>query len=661
MLIPACGGEQIANVMASDCYKDAETMKLTQLLTVSVVLTLLATPLAKPLSAYEAQRRPSAASDTNQAIGSAAKPKSSAKSDEKESAAKESDQEDTAEKQTIQFAEIKLSGLMPEGPSLPGLFGEVTDSLNKIEERLEKAIDDDGIQGIVLKIDNPVVGLGTINELHHAIQKVRKAGKKVHAQLETAMLSDYLIATACDEISMPESGMLLITGLRAEVGFYKNLLDMLDIEADILRVGKYKSAAEPYTRTEMSPEFREELEEILDDQYGYIVRTIAKSRGLTEEQVKNAIDSGPHTAPAAAKAGLIDHVRYPGELKAAVLKEKQNAEFELVQKYGKKKVDTDFEGFTGMMKLINLMMGVEPGTKKSKQPQVAIIYATGAIMGGRGTSGPFGEDVIGAESMVGTIRKANENDRVKAIVLRVNSPGGSAIASDLIWKALEEVDKPFVVSMGDVAGSGGYYISMGADYIFVEPGTITGSIGVVGGKLALQGLFNKLGITTSVVSRGKNSGALSATVPFSDSEREAMQKMMNEIYEVFTRKAAAGRDMELDKLKELAGGRIYCGERAVKLGLVDEVGTLDQAIAKAAELAELDVDDIEELLLPKPTSPFEQLFGPIDAESRVQAATGLEAYAPQELLQTLRQAMMIERLSANDPRLLLMPFELQIK
>ncbi|MBR9801035.1 signal peptide peptidase SppA [bacterium] len=631
-------------------------MKLAHLLIIPVTLALL----ASPLTAEESQRRPGGANAAQESGSAAAKAKTASSSKEKEED-KASEESEPAEKQSIQFAEIKLSGLMPEGPSLPGLFGEVTESLNKIEERLEKATNDDGIQGVVLKIDNPIVKLGSIHEIRHAIAKVRKAGKKVHAQLETAMLSDLLIASACDEITMPESGMLLITGLRAEVGFYKNLLDKLEIEADILRVGKFKSAAEPYTRTEMSPEFRQELEELLDDQYGYIVKTLAESRGLTEQQVTDAIDSGPHSAETAVKVGLIDAVRYPTDLEQAVLEGKDNAEFELVQKYGKKKVDTDFEGFTGMMKLMNLMMGVEPGTKKSRKPQVAVIYATGAIMPGRGTSGPFGEDVIGAESMVDTIRKANENDRVKAIVLRVNSPGGSALASDLIWKALEEVDKPFVVSMGDVAGSGGYYISMGADYIFVEPGTITGSIGVVGGKLAFEGLFNKLGITTSVVSRGKNSGALSATVPFSESERKAMQKMMNEVYEIFTRKAAEGRDMELARLKELAGGRIYSGERAVEIGLVDEVGTLEKAIAKAAELADLEVNDVEKLLLPKPTSPFEQLFGPIDAQTRLQTQTGLEAYVPQELLQTVKQALLIERLTGTDPRLLLIPYQLEIK
>ena len=563
---------------------------------------------------------------------------------------------------STKWAEIKLSGSLPEGPSLPGLFGEISESLNRIFERLDAAVNDREIQGIILKIENPSLGLGGVHELRSKIQDVRKSGKQVYGFLETATTSDYLIAAACDKIFMPEPGLLLMTGLRAEVSFYKNLLDMLEIQADILRVGKFKSAAEPYTRTEMSPEFRQEIEEMLDDQFNLIVSAIATARGITEQQVSEAVDNGPLTPQHALRLKLIDGVRYADEIEDIVLQDQQDSEFVLVEKYGRKKVDTNFDGFSGLIKMMNLMMGVEPGQKKSEKPQIAVIYASGPIMPGRGTSGPFGDEMIGSESMVDTIREAAKNDRVKAILLRINRPGGSATASDLIWRALEQVDKPIVVSMGDVAASGGYYIAMGADYIFVEPGTITGSIGVVGGKLALEGLFKKLGITTSIISRGKNAGALSMTTPFSDSERESMQKMMNEIYETFTTKAAAGRNMPLEKLLDLAGGRIYLGPRAVENGLVDEIGTLDQAVKKAAELAEIDEAKVERLLLPKPTSPFEQLFGPIDTTTRHQ--TLIESFQnvlPEEILQTVRQALLVEKLTAADPRLLILPFQLKMK
>ncbi len=564
---------------------------------------------------------------------------------------------------TVSWAEIKISGSLPEGPSLPGLFGELGETMNRLFERLDAAADDNDIKGIILKIDNPSLASGGIHELRRKILAVRESGKPVYAFLETAMTADYLVATACDKIFMPEPGMLLMTGMRAEVSFYRNLLDKLDIQADILRVGKFKSAAEPYTRTEMSPEFKQEIEELLDDRFSAVINMIAKSRGLKPDQVKNAIDSGPHSPASAVKLGLIDAIHYPDEIEQIVLGGKKDLEFKLVKRYGKKKVDTDFEGFTGLMKMMELLMGTEPRGRRSKAPQIAVIYASGAIMPGHGTSGPFGENMIGSDSMVATINKAAANERVKAIVLRVNSPGGSALASDLIWRALDRVDKPIVVSMADVAASGGYYISMGADHIFAEPGTVTGSIGVVGGKLAFEGLFKKLGITTSVVSRGKNSGALSLNSPFTDSERAAMQKMMDEIYDIFTRKAAQGRGMDLEKLKSLAGGRVYTGRMAVENGLVDELGTLEDAIAKATELAGLDADDnIQRLLLPKPTSPFEQLFGPIDAETKVsKIPQSLEELLPAELSMHLKNALMMEKLSASDPRLLMMPFHLEFK
>lgn len=637
------------------------------LIRVSLVMLLLLSVSSASVWGQGSRRLSRAATATQKAEKEAKQTEAAEETSEKPTAqpvalAKEKAASSTESAKKLKWAEIKLSGSLPEGPSLPGLFGEISESMNRIFERLDAAAKDKEIQGIVLKIENPTIGLGGVHELRTKILQARESGKPVYGLLETATTADYLIATACDQIHMPEPGLLMMTGLRAEVSFYKNLLDMLDVEADILRVGKFKSAAEPYTRTEMSPEFRQEIEEMLDEQFQWILSTIAKSRGLTEKQVRRAIDLGPHTPKEALKLGLIDGVHYPDEVETLALADQENTTFELVEKYGRKKVDTNFDGFTGMMKLINLMMGVEPGAKKSDKPQVAIIYANGAIMPGRGTSGPFGDDMIGSETMVETIREVAKNDRVKAIVLRVNSPGGSATASDLIWRALEKVEKPIVVSMGDVAASGGYYISMGADYIYAEPGTITGSIGVVGGKLAFEGLFRKLGITTSVVSRGQNAGALSMTTPFSDTEKQAMQKMMNEIYETFTTKAAAGRKMPLEKLEELAGGRIYLGQQAVKNGLVDEIGTLDEAVTKAAELAELDPASFERLLLPKPTSPFEQLFGPVD--TRLHQPTLLEQLRdiiPEDFSTTIGEALRIEWLSGQDPRLLILPFQLRMK
>ncbi len=588
------------------------------------------------------------------------------KNAEKPDAAKE-------ETKTVKWAHIAVKGNYPEGPELPGVFGGVSETLGTAVTRITKVAEDDDVEGLLLHVHDPNIGWAKLNELRTAVKKVRDAKKPVYAYTDTIGTKGYLIASACDKVVMPEAGMVLMVGLRAEVGFYKGLFDKVGIEPNMLRVGEYKSAAEPYTRTEMSPAFREELGAVLDGYYGLITRHVAEGRGLKAKQVEAIIDSGPHTATAAKKAGLIDHLAYADEIDDLIEKANPGTEVKFVSKYGKKKIDTDFSGFAGLAKFMNLMMGIEDGKGSSNNPKIAVVYAQGAIMPGRSSADLFGGATMGSDTIVAAIDKARKDDKVKAIVLRVDSPGGSALASDLMWRAIErakKAGKPVVVSMGDTAASGGYYISMGADHLFAEPGTLTGSIGVVGGKLATGKAFEKVGITTSVISRGKNSGVLSATTGFSDTERKAMQAMLDEIYEQFTKKAAKGRGMEYEKLEKLARGRIYTGQQALEIGLVDELGTLDDAVAKARELAKIDADtETDRLQLPKPTSPFEQLFGPLEAQSRSRLAqeslrgavrSELESLSP-ALAKHLRATRLIEMLTKSDPRLVLVPFEFDVR
>ena len=564
------------------------------------------------------------------------------------------------------WAHIELKGSYAEGPQMMGLFGEVSESLAEAIGRLDKAAKDDAVTGVVLKIDGPNIGRGKLNEFRQAISRVKAKGKKVVAYLDSAESGDYLVAAGCDEVVMPESGVLMLLGVRSEVSFYKHLFDFLGVKAEMLRVGEYKSAAEPYSRSEMSKEFREELEQVLGDFYDQMVEQVATGRGLTAEKVKAAIDNGPHTANAAKELGLITRVAYEDELTGILKGDKADTTIKLAKRYGKKKIDTDFSGFTGMMKMMEMLMGLEPKARASKNPKIAVIHASGMIMPGASSSDFLGDSTLGSDTLVKAIEKASSDATVKAIVLRVDSPGGSALASDLIWRALEKVEKPIVASMGDVAGSGGYYIAMGADTIFAEPGTITGSIGVVGGKIALDGLYNKIGITTSVVARGKNSGINSTTIGFTDSERAAMTKLLLDIYKQFTEKAAKGRKMEYAKLEKLARGRIYSGATALKLGLIDKIGTLEDAVEHAKQLAKLGPDDkVERLILPKPTSPLESLFGPLnpDEQTRVLADSALfnaiNAISP-DLADDLRNAWQINRL-ARESRLMLMPFTIRIR
>lgn len=576
----------------------------------------------------------------------------------------QADAEQAVSKKKLTVAHIEIKGGYPEGASAPGLFGEVVETLNNGLQRLDKASRDDDLEAVIIHIDGPTIGWAKLNELRTGITKLRQKGRKVYAWLESATTKDYLLATACDEIILPESGMLMMPGLRAEVSFYKNLFDMLAIQPQMLRVGEFKSAAEPYSRSEMSPAFREEMEAILDDYYRQIVEMVAQSRKLTPDQVKAAIDSGLHSAADAKRLGLIDRVAYEDAITGLIKGDRKEAEVKITKGYGKKKIDTDFSGIAGMAKMMNLMMGVEPTARKSSAAKIAIINAVGPIMSGSSQSDLFGGETMGSTTMIKAIRQARDDSTVKAVVLRVDSPGGSALASDLMWHELETLEgkKPLIVSMGDVAASGGYYIAMGADRIFAEPGTLTGSIGVVGGKLAFEKFFEKIGITTSVVQRGKNSGVLSMTTPFSDSERESMQKMLNDIYGQFTKKAAAGRKMDYEKLEKMARGRVYTGAQALQLGLVDELGTLTDAIAHAKKAAGLDPDQkMERLDLPKPVSPFEQLFGPIDPSSTsLKASQAWLKHLPPEVAEQLK-GLDVYELLAKERVLTVMPYRMLVK
>ncbi|MEI7700256.1 MAG: signal peptide peptidase SppA [Planctomycetia bacterium] len=554
----------------------------------------------------------------------------------------------------VNWAEITLSGSLPEAAQAPGLLGDVSDSLPSVLNRLKQAGTDKTIRGVILKLDSLDIGWARLNELQTAIAAVRAMGKPVWARMNDGGNKEYLLATACDRILMPESGTLSLTGLRAEVTFYRNLFEMLDIQADMLRVGAFKSAAEPYTRAEMSKEFREEMEAILDDHFLDMVGQIATARKLPEDKVREAIDIALLPAAKAREVGLIDVLAYEEELKALLGELDANADIRLRPDYKKPKPDTELDLFS-LMK----MLSGPAESSGSVQPRIAVLTLEGAISSGSDpTSLLTGPGGINSDQIVPVIHKLAEDDNVKAIVLRVDSPGGSALASDLIWHALEASGKPVVASMGDTAASGGYYISMGAERIFAEPGTLTGSIGVLGGKIAVEGLMNKLGVTTSVIKRGKNSGVMSLTSAFEDSERETMQNMLNEIYGQFTRKAAAGRKMEYEKLEALARGRVYTGRQALAVGLVDQLGTLGDAIAYARQLVGDTDGKLELENLPAPQSPLESLLGQ-SGESRQPLATLTDA-VPQPLRPLLQHLPVLELLQ-REPVLLLLPCHVRIE
>jgi protease-4 len=568
------------------------------------------------------------------------------------------------EHSTAALAHIKLAGGPTEVPAQADpFFGLGGENFKSKLDRIQKAKEDPSVQALLLEIDDLTVGWGKTNELRHAIADFRKSNKKAYAYLQSGDTRNYLLATTCDEIIIPEPGWLMLTGIRAEVSFYKDLFDKLGIKADMLQMGRFKGAAEPFTRSSMSKEFRAQYESVLDDYYNReLVEQIAASRHgkkkLTTAEVKKLIDEGPYSARGALKAGLVDRVAYLDDLPKDLEGELKADHVEISRNYGQAaseelKIGNPFD----ILKMLNPIKSLP-----SARPKIAVIYASGVIITGKSGQSLLEGEVVGSTTMVEAIRQAEEDRTVKAIVLRVDSPGGSALASDLIWHELRRCKKPVLASMSDVAASGGYYISMGARKVYAEPGTLTGSIGVVGGKVAIGGLFDKAGVTTETLSRGANANIMSITTPFSESERKVWAALMRDTYDQFldrvseNRRRAGKEKLTKEELEEnLAGGRVWTGRQAKENGLVDELGTLADVLAEAKKLAGLPADSKPELLqLPKPKGLLDTLLD-LKSES---LAPGLRNLP--EVTRRIGAAGALLRLR-GEPVWLLVPYQVEVR
>jgi protease-4 len=539
-------------------------------------------------------------------------------------------------KPTAVIAQVTLAGSLPDGVGQGGLLADVAPHLHRIIERLDKAAADQRVKGVVLSIESPDLGRARADEVRAAIARLRKAGKPVAAHLVGSAPVHYMVALACDTITMPPAATLEITGVRTEVMFFKDLFDQLGLKAEILQVGEFKGAGEPLTRSSMSPQLREQYESFVGDLFEQLVERIAAERRLGPERVRELIDTGVFTPDAAREAGLIDAVGYEDEVAAAVAKKIELAEPKIVRDYAERKMDNDFSGLGGLVKLVEMFSGQKQTAASGKGKQIAIVHVTGEIAEGKGRDDLLAGAAAGSDTVIKAIREAAKDDQVAAIVLRIDSPGGSALASDLIWREAERTKKPVVASLSDTAASGGYYIAVAADKIVAAPGTLTGSIGVVGGKVAVGGALERYGVHTDVVSKGKNAGWLSMQSPFTAAEREVFLGTMKDVYRLFTSKVAAGRKLDMEKIEKLAEGRVFTGRMAKEAGLVDRLGTLDDAIDEAKALAGLAADEeIERVLLPEPRGLFDDLFGMrglgappvagVDLAARLLGLPGIEA------------------------------------
>lgn len=541
-----------------------------------------------------------------------------------------------------------LPDYVPEDP-LRKFFGGNEQSLTSLIEQFKKAKVDKRIKMILLEIDMSGAGWGKSEEIRDAIADFRSSGKPVYAFMEYGMNKEYYIASACDKIYLAPPGELFINGLAADVMFFRGSLDKLGVYPDIYQIGKYKSAGDTFTRKDMSDAHREFMNALLDDLFNRYVDSIAKGRGKTSDEVRAIIDDAPYGAAKAKEVGLVDGVAYRDELEKelkAKLGYKEADPLRTVKSYDYQQVSPE-------------SLGLDQGEK------IAVIYATGDIGSGQSENSPSGSTSIGSDTLSKAINEAREDKSIKAIVIRVDSPGGSGLASDIIWHAVvaAKAKKPVVISMSDVAASGGYYIACGANKIIAEPSTITGSIGVVAGKPVMRGFYDWIGVSNEYILRGKNAGMFRETEKFSPEERAKFEDWIKTTYyNDFVPKVAQGRSKDAAYIDSVGQGRVWTGSQGLEKGLVDEFGGLDRAVEVAKDLAKIPKDKgVHRVILPFPRTFLQELFSEGDeTQTKVKQQQAVLAALPEDARRAVRYMALLDRMKTGDS-MLLMPFDLRIK
>ena len=524
------------------------------------------------------------------------------------------------------YLEIKLSGEIQERhmPSFPMDFFFVEPlSMHDIWMNIRKAKVDRRIQCILLRLGYLGCDWGKIDEIREAILDFRKSGKKAYVYIDEAPDFDkeYYLATACDQIILHPLGWLGINGIGGHIPFFKHTLNKLGIEAQFEHVEEYKTAYNMFTEEKFTPAHRRMMESIYGDLFSQYVKRVAEARGKSEDEIKALIDHGFYHGDYALKAGLVDDLLFEDELE------------ELLKEEGKRLNRISHEQYK-KIKLSSL--GLSRGKK------IALIYGMGPIHSGESFS-----QTMGGATVSRWLRIARKDKSIAAVVFRIDSPGGSAVASDVIWREvfLTKKEKPIIVSMSDVAGSGGYWVSMAAHKIIAQPQTLTGSIGVISGKFNMSDLYKKLGITSEKLTYGRMADIFSTYRSFTPEERNQLKEDILWVYDQFLTKVAEGRNMSKEEVDKIGKGRVWTGTQAKELGLVDEIGGLSRALELAKELAGIPADKSVRLVIwPKKVSFLNALFGKGQTRSKSHLKPDL-----QKILSTLE---LLERERA----LAVMPF-----
>ncbi|HEU4937364.1 MAG TPA: signal peptide peptidase SppA [Vicinamibacterales bacterium] len=506
-----------------------------------------------------------------------------------------------------------------------GQFFEAPPTVRSLVDALRKAKVDRRISSVIIRPTDAAALWGKVQEIRDAIVDFRRSGKPIIGYLEHGGQQEFYLASACDKVYLLPTGTLDLTGMANYELFLRGTLDKIGAYPDTLHIGEYKTASNTFTEHTFTPAHREMAESLNKDMYDQLVRGIASGRHKSEKDVRSLIDHGPFLPEDAMRVGLIDDVAYEDELDDKVQLSKGKGNFLSEGEY---------------RHVSPTSVGLNRG------PRIAVIYATGVIASGDSNYDSPSGQVVGSQTMVDSLRKARADSSIRAIVLRIDSPGGSAIASDVIWREvmLTKNVKPVVASMSDVAASGGYYIAMPAHAIVAEPATLTGSIGVVMLKFVIDGTLKKLGMNIEGVTSGRYADLYSPVRAFTTEERAKIQEQMQATYDAFVEKAAAGRNTTPERIDAIGQGRVWTGAQGKQLGLVDELGGLERALAVAKQRAKLAPDsEVEIVVYPGKKSFYDIVRDPFGASDRATALAFLLGIRDPRPLQTLTAPLQVFR------------------
>jgi protease-4 len=565
-------------------------------------------------------------------------------------------------------AYFDLTQPLAEKPPTFDLFGDGGNSvtLHELLDRLHKVRDDASVNAVLITMSADFgCNLAQAEEVRDALAEITRAGKKTYVYADGYDTDTYTLASGAGTICMLPGGDMEMPGVGLEAMFAKGLLDKIGVQADYVQIGEYKGADEEFTRTDASEQLRGELNKLTDSLYSEIVAGISTARHLTEEQVKDDIDQAILTAQGAKDRGLIDVLVDEDGLRPMLQKDLAG-EPNLIADYGAaKRDDIDLSSPFAFFSLL---------TKHEEAPQgpaVALIYAEGVIADGSGGNGLFSDSGVASDEMRKAFRIASRDDDVKAVVIRIDSPGGSALASEAMWQAVRRLaeKKPVVISVGTMAASGGYYLACAGDEIYADPAAIVGSIGVVGGKFVYHDLFDKLGLHTEVFDRGTNADLFSSNQPFTDRQRKMVTAWMTQTYQQFTQRVMTTRKGKIKDIDAVARGRVFCAEQAKDLGMVDKIGGLEDAIAGAAADAGLPKTGYDVRVIPAPKTLGDILTGGGADSAFPYSPKAQGAVAADSILNVLgrpEHAAILEELQTlqllqERPVILTMPFIVTIK